>query len=585
VLEAFQKYNFPLAKTVFQEHLPLASRPRILVFAEADSGLDEISAALAQVADLVHATGISDGLALLQRESFDGLFAAAADQRIAAKTRSLLQLDAILHVLEEGIAVVHPEGRILWANGNFEQWCGGPVQGRFFEEALGSPIQFCPDPSPIAVALQGKTIRSRLRRPGDQYLDMRFTPLRDSSGEIAQVIVSAEDVSSEVSQQQMLDAVHQAGDELVPLSTDQLAEMDPQERIELLKHNIRRLTHDLLHYDVIEIRLLDPVGGKLEPLLAEGMTPEAASRVLFAIEEGNGVTGYVAATGQSYVCADAANDPRYLQGAAGARSSLTVPLMWDDKIIGTFNVESPKINGFGPQDVQFAEIFSREIAASLHTLELLLVEKKAMVSQSIEAVNREVALPVDEILTTATTLLDRWIGHEPEMVDKLKKILSAARQIKASIQKVGEDMTPQTGRSPLEAPNRLKGMRVLVVDNDDRVRRSAHGILGRLGCIVETARDGQEALTMAKLASYDAMLADIRLPDLSGYEAYTALRKAQPQARVILMTGFGYDPHHSLVKARQEGLRFVLYKPFRVEQLVAALQNAEPDGPTAAVSL
>ena len=46
--------------------------------------------------------------------------------------------------------------------------------------------------------------------------------------------------------------------------------------------------------------------------------------------------------------------------------------------------------------------------------------------------------------------------------------------------------------------------------------------------------------------------------------------------RVILMTGFGYDPSHSLVKARQEGLRFVLYKPFRVEQMLDALQNPEP---------
>ncbi|MFO0865368.1 MAG: GAF domain-containing protein [Gemmataceae bacterium] len=496
----------------------MSSRPRILVFAGADSVSAEIPAALASVADLVRAEGISEGLALLQRESFDGIFAAADDERIAAKARSLLQVDAILHVLEEGIAVVHPEGRILWANNNFASWCGGPVQGKPFEQALGSPIQFCPDPSPLAAALEGKSVRSRLRRPGDQYLDMRFTPLKDASGVIAQIIVSAEDVTSEVSQQQMLDAVHQAGDELVPLSTDQLAEMDPQERIELLKHNIRRLTHDLLHYDVIEIRLLDPGTGKLEPLLAEGMTSEAASRVLYANEDGNGVTGYVAATGLTYVCVDAANDARYLQGAAGARSSLTVPLMWDDKIIGTFNVESPKLNGFAPQDVQFAEIFSREVAASLHTLELLLVEKKAMVSQSIEAVNREVALPVDEILTTATTILERWIGHEPAMVDKLKRILGAARQIKQSIQKVGEDMTPQFGRSVLAAPSKLKGMRVLVVDNDDRVRRSAHGILGRLGCIVETARDGQDALTMAKLACYDAMLADIRLPDLTGYD-------------------------------------------------------------------
>ena len=117
---------------------------------------------------------------------------------------------------------------------------------------------------------------------------------------------------------------------------------------------------------------------------------------------------------------------------------------------------------------------------------------------------------------------------------------------------------------------------MLVVDNDDRVRRSAHDILGRMGCVVETARDGKEAQMLAKLSTYDAMLADIRLPDLTGYEVFSGLRQAQPNARVILMTGYGYDPTHSLVKARQAGLRFVLYKPFRVEQLLSALESPEP---------
>jgi CheY-like chemotaxis protein len=97
--------------------------------------------------------------------------------------------------------------------------------------------------------------------------------------------------------------------------------------------------------------------------------------------------------------------------------------------------------------------------------------------------------------------------------------------------------------------------------------------------VVETARDGHEAVTMARLSTYDAILADIRLPDLSGYEVYRQLREAQPQARVILMTGYGYDPTHAIVKARQDGLRLVLYKPFRVDQLLDALTSAPPPPP------
>ena len=67
---------------------------------------------------------------------------------------------------------------------------------------------------------------------------------------------------------------------------------------------------------------------------------------------------------------------------------------------------------------------------------------------------------------------------------------------------------------------------------------------------------------------------DIRLPDLDGYETYRRLREVQPGVPIILMTGFGYDPSHSIVKARQEGLRTVLYKPFRADRLQEAIEGA-----------
>ena len=303
------------------------------------------------------------------------------------------------------------------------------------------------------------------------------------------------------------------------------------------------------------------------------MAAEAATRELVPSTEGNGVTGYVAAIGKGYLCADTQLDPLYLPGAPGARSSLTVPLIYQDQVIGTFNVESQEPNHFTEDDLQFAEIFSHEIAAALHTFDLLSAEKSSTATQSIEAVNREVALPVDEILAAAASVLERYIGHEPDIADKLRKILAAARSIKQSIQKVGEDMAPSRPAAGSQPPKPAmpKGLRVLVADDDERVRRAAHGLLGRWGCVVETARDGKEALTMARLGSYDAMLADIRLPDVPGYEAYRQLREAQPQARVILMTSYGYDPSHTLVKARQDGLKYVLFKPFRVDQLLNAL--------------
>jgi FixJ family two-component response regulator len=43
---------------------------------------------------------------------------------------------------------------------------------------------------------------------------------------------------------------------------------------------------------------------------------------------------------------------------------------------------------------------------------------------------------------------------------------------------------------------------------------------------------------------------------------------------LVLMTGFGYDPGHSIVKARQAGIDLVLFKPFRVDQLLDTVEKS-----------
>jgi CheY-like chemotaxis protein len=556
----------------------VADRPRILVL-EGGEHLAALLQPCLHDCDVVRAGGVSEALTLLREQKFDAICADPRDGVLREQAGDLTRATRLLDAIDDGVAVADGELKLVWANPAFASRCDGPVRGRGFYDALGTPEILGPDYSPFHTALAGRIATTRLRCRDEHYLELHVTPLTAPGTRPSQLIVLARDVTAEVHQQQKLDALHKAGAELAALAPDQLAEMSPEERIELLKRDIRQLTHDLLHYDVIEIRLLDRETGRLEPLLEEGMTPEAAGRVLRADPKDNGVTGFVAATGQSYLCGDTAHDPLYLEGAAGARSSLTVPLLFEDQVIGTFNVESPTLNGFGEQDMQFAEIFCREIASALHTLELLTAEKHSAATRSVEAISREVALPVDDILTAATAVLDRYIGHDPEMAAKLRQILAGARAIKQSIQKVGEEMAP-AARAPAGGEDgtrpRLKGKRVLVADNDDRVRRSAHGLLGRWGCVVETARDAKEALAMARLGTYDFVLADIRLPDRAGYEVYRDLRQAQPDARVILMTTYGYDPSHTLVKARQDGLRCVLYKPFRVDQLLAALEGTEP---------
>lgn len=555
-------------------------RPKLLVFGHLHGAAAESLTEFRERFEVIVPSDLREGLRLLQEGVFDGLFLAGAT---AATPGSLLDAGGILEFLPDGIVLLDPELHVLWANGRLRQLAGRPddaLVGESFYDAFGTPEILGPDFCPFHTALgSGESSKSTLRVGEKQYYEVHARPILDEDGELpAYLAVVVRDISDEVLQRQKLNAIYQAGLELGDLAPHELLDMSVEERIELLKSRILHYTQDLLEFDTVEIRLHDKRTRRLEPLLAVGMQSDAEQRSLYAEPTGNGVTGFVAATGKSYLCEDTQQDPLYLPGAAGARSSLTVPLIFHEEILGTFNVESPRVGAFSENDLQFLELFAREIAISLNTLELLVAEKATTASESTDAILREVAGPVDEILNDSAWILERYIGHEPAVCERLNRVLKHTRDIKQLIQRIGENMQHKGPRGTTlpQRPERpkLKEKRILVVDSDESVRRAAHALLGRYGCEVETAHDGDEALLMARSFHYDAVLVDIRLPDMNGYECYTRLREIHEHLEVILMTGFGYDPAHCIVKARQQGLKSVLYKPFRLDQLLNEVEKA-----------
>jgi CheY-like chemotaxis protein len=560
----------------------LTDKPKILLVGESDEDNDPVCTGLGEAVDLVRVHNPIRAFARLSREDFAGVYVASRHLREAIKLGKLLQNERILEGMPDGVVLLDADNTILWGNGRMREWCeSDTVIGANFYSVLGSPEILGPDFCPFHTALAtGSRSISTLRSTDNRYYRVHAVPVHDADGSPQNLIVTVRDVTAEALQQQKLAAIHQAGIELAGLSPDELSQMSIEERIELLKSNILHFTKDLLNFDVVEIRLLDAKTGRLEPLLATGIIPEAAGRALYAQPQNNGVTGFVAATGKSYLCEDTAEDPLYLEGCKGAKSSLTVPLVLHDEVIGTFNVESPQPRAFSESDLQFLEIFTRDVAVALNTLELLVAEKATTAAESVEAIHSAVALPVDDILNDAVNIMERYIGHEPEVAERLQNILRNARDIKQVIQQVGQKMAPsQAHPQPLPSSQRpsLRGLQVLVADADESVRSAAHALLERYGCVVETAHDAGEAIYMvrnlAPASSYDVIIADIRLPDMTGFELMQKLQSIMDTVPLVLMTGFGYDPGHSIVKARQAGLQTVLYKPFRLDTLLDTVEQ------------
>jgi two-component system, sensor histidine kinase SagS len=194
----------------------------------------------------------------------------------------------------------------------------------------------------------------------------------------------------------------------------------------------------------------------------------------------------------------------------------------------------------------------------------------------IDHVNREIALPADDLLAVASGLIDQ-LGDRPELVAALRRVLGDARKIKLAVRHIGGEVAKPAAPA---TDSKLDGLRVLVIDTDERIRKSAHLILERRGCVVEAAASAAEGIAMAKAGTYDAVLVSVKHKDMGGTAAYRALVKAVPLGRVILTQGFEYDGGHTVVNARQDGYWLpVLFKPFQEPALFKALTTPAPCAP------
>jgi CheY-like chemotaxis protein len=128
------------------------------------------------------------------------------------------------------------------------------------------------------------------------------------------------------------------------------------------------------------------------------------------------------------------------------------------------------------------------------------------------------------------------------------------------------------------APQPVKTLGVLVVDDDHLVRLLAQLGLERDGFVIWLASNGRDALRLYRKhrKRIDVVLLDVRMPGLDGPTTLDALRRLNPQVVACFMSGDTgqYDPE----ELRQRGAAFLINKPFLVSELATILRRLAHDG-------
>lgn len=127
-----------------------------------------------------------------------------------------------------------------------------------------------------------------------------------------------------------------------------------------------------------------------------------------------------------------------------------------------------------------------------------------------------------------------------------------------------------------QRPQALPSRRILVVDDNVDAGDMLHALLSAMGATVRTAYDGPAALEALDSFNPDAVLLDIGMPGMDGYEVARRIRRTPAHAEVLLIAQTGWGQEHDHRRSRAAGFDHHMVKPVDIDKLCGLLMADWP---------
>lgn len=116
-----------------------------------------------------------------------------------------------------------------------------------------------------------------------------------------------------------------------------------------------------------------------------------------------------------------------------------------------------------------------------------------------------------------------------------------------------------------------KSARILVVDDDEDIRKVLETILRDEGYVVDSVDTAKKAIERSEKNFYNLVLIDVRLPDMEGIELLTKMRDTTPKMRKVIITG--YPTLQNAIAAVNKGADAYVMKPFDMEKVLQIIKD------------
>ena len=469
----------------------------------------------------------------------------------------------------------NPEGDIAWCNDRCSEYTGKTI-----EELVGSQWEPVLDPDDLPrittrwrAALASGTpwedvFRLRRRDGAMRWFLARALPLRDDAGNIVRWFGTTADIDDQKRAEDRARASDRAKDEFLamlghelrnPLSPimatlDLMQLRDPKalahERaiIQRQVSHLARLVDDLLDVSRINqgkiVLQCEPIElGEVVTRAVEMVRPLAEKKqhdLIVSVPAGGLVvdadpTRLAQAIGNLLNNAAKYTPPRGTIEVTGEARDSIVALRVRDTGIGISATMLPHVFELFAQEQQALDRSQGGLGLGLTIVQRLVAMHGGTVTAASEGLGRG---------STFTIELPRW----------MLPIAAGAPQVAADL------------------PIDMRGLKVLVVDDNRPVAESFGEVLVTFGCEVRVAFDARTALAIARDFVPDVAMLDIGLPGMDGYELASRLRaQASRQPRLVAITGYGQP--EDIRRAHDAGFAAHLVKPVRMAQIEAMLRQ------------
>lgn len=456
-----------------------------------------------------------------------------------------------------------------------------PKPGRLWKKALSDEYRvgnsyFVPHDDPLNIKLSG--VKSRLDEKnihGDWHpSDMLFIPLRNVEGDIIGVMsvddpcdghrptaeslrlpeLFAREASALIERSRLLRDLSDAElylKSLIEASADIIVSTDREGKIVIFNSAAERI----LGYDSDEI-----IGKSVTRLYAD---EDEAHRIMKAMREGR---GYVES----------------MEVISVSKSGEKIPISLSATILYDENGEENGTVGISKDLRPIKELQNR----------ILELERKEAVRLVVVTLSHHINNYLQALISRGQNLeelfqTDAIKCYGKETRNEVEKYLTEMKlnafrvaKLTKALQNPPEDLVVEDyleGIQMLKLPREMlvnlqshnheamllgEKHSVLVADDDETIRDGVAEFLRAHGMEVKTAEDGKEAIEKIRNNpdEIEAVVSDIKMPGANGYEVFRAAKEVNPDIEVILMTAFGYDENHALVKASREGLKARIFK-------------------------